>query len=156
MGSSSIYKITSVENLPDKELCYKFAYDPVSKSYVDSSMQAITQGGMNQLILEANGVEIVDGQIIKDNVFVLLKYKWPDKMNLTMIIENDLTTVKSFEYQHKENPLSIGGTITAEGKVYIRQSLWGYDRLKDGKRYENEIVVFDLVTNELKQITIAR
>ncbi|WP_157974473.1 hypothetical protein [Lewinella sp. IMCC34183] len=156
MGSSSIYKIRSIDDLPEKDICHNFGFDLDSWTFMDSTMQAIATGGLNELIFDTTGVEIVDGEIIQNNVYVLLRSKWPDRMDLSIISDAGLTTVKSYEFQNQENRLSIGGFLTADGSLYVRQCSWDYDRLKEGKGYNNQIIIYNIITDKSKKITIVR
>ncbi|NJB84304.1 hypothetical protein GGR26_000049 [Lewinella marina] len=156
MGSSSIYKIRSVGDLPNTEICHNFEFNLDSWTFVDSTMQAINTGGLNELIFDTTGVEIVDGQIIQDNLYVLLRSRWPDKIDLSIISNADIQTVDSYEFPKEDNGLSIDGLITANGYVYIRQSSWNYDRLKNGEGYENQIIIHNISTGKSKTITFTR
>lgn len=158
-GSSSIYRIGDIQQLPLAPLCTEFGYRLDTLAFADITMQSIataSPAAANSQLLDTSAVRIVDGQIIGDTLYVLFEALWPQRMWVSRFSENGFSRVHDFTFSGREKALSMNGFMTGEGKVFVHLYAWIYDELKSGKGYENRIMIYDILSDRWEHVEIDR
>ena len=145
-GSSSIYQIRSIPDLPSSPTCYQFGFDIDNWSYQNSTMQRIVKGGINSLYLDTMGIKIMDARVFKNELYVATKNNFTDAMAVSVVHDKQLQNIYIDSLLHDQTHISSDSYITENGEVVNLSTFWDYEEVKIGIGYANEVKVYNIET----------